>query len=108
MMPKKKILKCRSTKDKTFFDLNTLTVDALEIIMHKVTIVLERRLHGELPGGEFSDLSDELFEEARPMPKSNRFDGSVFGVPNLPLYRRGATTLNVQSTIMFNKYIPRN
>ena len=80
-------------------ELDTLTVEALEIMMHRFVIVLERQLHDQLPGGEFSDPSEELLAEARHVPKSNSFGESVFGVLDRLLRERpAATTLNVSAT----------
>ena len=80
-------------------ELDTLTVEALEIMMHRFVIVLERQLHDQLPGGEFSDPSEELLAEARHVTKSNRFGESVFGVLDRLLRERpAATTLNVSAT----------
>ena len=84
-------------------ELDALTVEALEIMMHHFACVLGRQLHDQLPGGSFSSPSDELLAEARHVPKTNRFGESVFGVlDGLMIERPGATTLNLESTIMYN------
>ena len=77
-------------------ELDALTVEALEIMMHHFAIVLKRQLHDQLLGGSFSGPSDELLAEARHVPKTNRFGESVFGVlDRLMRERPGATTLNL-------------
>ena len=82
--------------------LDSLTIEALELILHHFNLVVQRQLSDHLVGGTFDNPSDELKKEASHVPKSNQIGESIFGsFDRLIRERPNATTLNLCGTIQY-------
>ena len=82
--------------------LDTLTVEALEVIFNHFNLVVQRQLRDHLQEGKFDKPSPSLIEESQYVPKTNQIGESVFGtLDRLIRERPNATTLNLSSSIQY-------
>ncbi|KAJ8017739.1 hypothetical protein HOLleu_44637 [Holothuria leucospilota] len=82
--------------------LDTLTVEAIELIMSQFCLVVVRQLSEHLPGGSLSNITEKLQEETRYAPKTNQLGESVFGTMDYLMRQRpSASDVNLASTIMY-------
>ena len=59
--------------------LDTLTVEALEVIFNHFNLVVQRQLCDHLQEGKFDNPSPFLQEESQHVPKINQIGERVFG-----------------------------
>ena len=84
--------------------LDSMTIQALELIMGSFVVVTQRMLSDHLKGGKYENPSKELREECRNALKSNVVPERDFGMlDHLLAQKPNATTLVYEAIIMFSK-----
>ena len=86
------------------FTENPLVHIAMQIIMGEFTLTLANQMKEVLPGGVFDNPSDVLREQVQGTSTTNALSERCFGMSDtLMRAQPNATTLNIESTVLFKQ-----
>ncbi|XP_070547896.1 uncharacterized protein [Ptychodera flava] len=81
-------------------EFDSLTVQALEMLMHSLLIILERQCEEQLPGGKYCDLSDGEKESVSSVPTTNVAGERDFAILDLLVRTKPAATTLCYGTLV--------
>jgi E1A/CREB-binding protein len=83
-------------------ELDSLTQMCIELLTHSIMLILDRQAKDQLPGGKYSNPTEEFSVQAKSLPKTNTVSERDFGSLDLLIRMKpAATTLCYESVILW-------